>query len=62
VYSSGLFLELKRRKGGVTSPEQRDWIARLGAAGYDVRVCRGWDEARRAIEDYLGMERAKGAA
>jgi hypothetical protein len=49
----GLWLELKRRSGGRLSPEQREWIARLRAAGYRAEVCRGWEEARHCILDYL---------
>lgn len=50
----GLWLEMKRQRGGVVSPEQRAWHAALIGAGYDVRVCRGWEEAARAILIYLG--------
>jgi hypothetical protein len=49
----GLWLELKRRSGGRVTPEQREWIARLRAAGYRAEVCRGWEEARHCILDYL---------
>ena len=50
----GLFIEMKREKGGRTSAAQKEWIARLRDAGYAVEVCRGFDEARKAIERYLG--------
>lgn len=49
----GLFVELKRRKGGVLSQAQRDLFPLLEAQGYAVAVCRGFDEARQAVEDYL---------
>ena len=49
----GLYLELKRRDGGVTSPEQKIWIARLNENGYLAIVCKGWDVAREVIEQYL---------
>lgn len=49
----GLRIELKRRKGGVISASQKVWLERLNAAGYLAMVCRGWDEAREAIENYL---------
>lgn len=51
----GLFLELKRTTGGRVSPDQDGWIHRLTLAGYCVKVCRGWLEARNAICDYLGI-------
>jgi hypothetical protein len=49
-----LFIELKRTRGGRVAPEQRQWHTALLAAGYDVRVCRGWMEAATAILIYLG--------
>ena len=53
--SHGLYVELKRRKGGRLSDEQTWWIAELRRQGYRVEVCRGWDKARAAIETYLGI-------
>lgn len=50
----GLFLELKKRKGGRVSENQKNVHEALSEAGYPVRICRGWDEAKRAIEDYIG--------
>ena len=49
----GLFVELKRRKGGKVSPEQYTWIAALASEGYAATVCYGWDEARETIQRYL---------
>jgi len=49
----GLWLELKRRSGGRVTPEQREWITRLRGQGYRAEVCRGWEEARHCIVDYL---------
>lgn len=52
VYA-GLFIEMKRAKGGVVSPEQRELHAVLEAAGYVVVVARGFDAAVEAITNYL---------
>jgi len=49
----GLYLELKRVKGGVVSPEQKNWIEQLRARGYRAEICRGADEAMAVIKDYL---------
>jgi hypothetical protein len=49
----GLYVEMKRRKGAKTTPEQKEWIDALGKQGYCAVVCYGWDEAREAIENYL---------
>ena len=49
----GLFVELKKRKGGVVSREQQEWLDRLSTQGYFAVVCRGYDAAVKTIEDYL---------
>ena len=51
---TALYIELKRRKGGVVSDAQRGWIAALNRVGCRAVVCHGWDEAREEIERYLG--------
>lgn len=51
----GLFIELKRLKGGALSPEQRWWIDRLRAQGYRVEVCKGWLAAALVIAEHLGL-------
>jgi len=50
----GLYIELKRTKGGSTSDNQDDWIDALREQGYRVDVCKGWEKARESILDYLG--------
>lgn len=52
----GLFIEMKRRKGGKLSPLQVDWMEALGRQGYKTVVCFGADAAITAIEDYLLQE------
>jgi hypothetical protein len=54
VVKHGLFIELKRTKGGKVSPEQYEWIAKLEAQGYKCVVARGAEEARQFILEYLG--------
>ena len=48
-----LYVELKRRKGGRVSEEQRVWIDALNRAGNKAVICKGFDEAKAAIEEYL---------
>lgn len=50
----GLFIEMKRTKGGSVSQAQRDTMERLTHEGYCCKVCKGFEEARIAIIDYLG--------
>lgn len=49
----GLFIELKRRKGGRVSKEQAIWTISLQAQGYRAEVAKGWEEARDIIIEYL---------
>lgn len=49
----GLRIEMKRRRGGVLSDEQAEWLDYYNANGYRAVVCYGWDEARSVIEEYL---------
>lgn len=51
----GLYIELKRRKGGRVSDEQKWWIVALKAEGYQAEVCHGFDEAKQVILDYLSL-------
>lgn len=49
----GLYIELKRRKGGRISAEQLRWLEVLMHEGYACAVCLGWHEAMQVIEDYM---------
>lgn len=51
----GLYIELKRRKGGTLSKAQEAWIRALMAQGYLCAVCHGWEAARAEIERYMAM-------
>ena len=50
---TALYIEMKRRKEGRVSDAQRGWIAALNRVGCRAVVCRGWEEAKAVIEDYL---------
>lgn len=49
----GLWIELKRRKGGRLTNHQRLWLDLMDGWGHKVAVCYGWDEAREILEEYL---------
>ena len=49
----GLYIELKRRKGGRLSDAQRRWLEALRKQGYAAYVAYGWKDAAALIEDYL---------
>ena len=50
---AGLFIELKKRVGGVVSKEQGEWREYLSSVGYKVVICPGWEVAKDAIIEYL---------
>ncbi|MCM1364689.1 MAG: VRR-NUC domain-containing protein [Faecalibacterium sp.] len=52
----GLFIELKRTKGGRVSAEQQEWIDYLNSAGYFAKVCYGWFDAATTICEYLHVK------
>ena len=49
----GLYIEMKRQKGGRVSLEQKKMLLALQHEGYRVCVCRGWEEAKNAITEYM---------
>lgn len=51
----GLYIEMKRRKGGVVSDEQKRWVEELRKNGYCAVICKGWEEAASALMEYLGQ-------
>ena len=56
----GLYIEMKRIKGGRLSTEQAQWIADLLGQGYAVYKCEGWVKAKEIIESYLKIPCEKG--
>ena len=53
----GLYIELKRVRGGKVSVSQTQWIRALQQQGYKAEVCMGWEAAAEAIKEYLKGER-----
>lgn len=49
----GLYVELKRQKGGQVSAEQKAWISALRGQGYRAEVCKGATEAWDVIREYV---------
>ena len=48
----GLAIEMKVGKNTLSS-EQEEWFAYLNEAGYKAVLCYGWEQAWKAIEEYL---------
>ena len=49
----GLFIEMKRQKGGTLSKEQKSWLEYLNSVGYQATVCNGFLEGKEVIACYL---------
>lgn len=50
---TGLYIELKRIKGGKLSPDQKEWKEHLNSQGYLCLTCEGHKEAILVIKNYL---------
>lgn len=48
-----LWIEMKRTKGGSVSAEQKDWLQYLEGIGHTAIVCRGFEDAKRRVEQHL---------
>lgn len=53
--SHGLFIEMKKTKGGVVSKEQKKWRDKLEGEGYRWEVAKGCEQAKAIICDYLDI-------
>jgi len=51
-----MWVEMKRQKGGVVSPEQTDWIAYLRSIGHLVIVSKGAEDAKSQITGFKNEE------
>jgi hypothetical protein len=48
-------VELKRVKGGVLSPEQKEWIQALNEAGEYAHVCKGFGEFKELVDKIINL-------
>ena len=52
-----VFVEMKRCKGGITSPKQREWIDLLRfCEGVSAQICNGFEEAKAFISRFIEKE------
>lgn len=47
------FIEMKKKKGGVLSEDQKSWFKAINEAGIMSYVCNGFNEAKKVIDLYL---------
>lgn len=45
-----IFIEMKKRKGGVVSKEQKDFIAKAQILSHKVFVAKGYEEAKEIVK------------
>jgi hypothetical protein len=50
---AGLWIEMKRRRGGTVTAAQRWWHEELREECYRVEICRGADEAIAVLTEYV---------
>lgn len=50
----GLYIELKRQRGGRKGDLQEEWLTALEVQGYFCALCCGWELAAKTIMQYLG--------
>jgi rhodanese-related sulfurtransferase len=55
----GLWIEMKRQKGGVVSAEQKDWINYLQSVNHVCIVGKGAEAAKAAISDFHEINEGK---
>jgi len=55
----GLWIEMKRQKGGVVSAEQKDWINYLQSVNHVCIVGKGAEAAKAAISDFYEINKGK---
>lgn len=51
----GLYIELKREKGGKVSESQTEWLNYLQEKGYYAKVAFGFEDAKRIVIEYLSF-------
>lgn len=52
----GMYIEMKRRKGGVVSDDQKEFHDDMIKEGYRCVVANGCEEAIRYISDYMDLK------
>ena len=58
-FKDALYLEMKRRKGGVWGPDQKAFKVKIEALGFQYAVAKGAKEAWAIIEEFLLSEQSQ---
>lgn len=55
-----IFIEMKKKKGGTVSDEQKEWIKALNdCIGVTAYIAKGFDEAKGIIDSYIEVNKPK---
>ena len=57
VPAKGLWIEMKRVKGGALSPEQKAMMQYLEEVGYRAIVCKGAEDAKKQIQAFFDQHK-----
>jgi hypothetical protein len=52
-FCPGLWLEMKRTRGGTVSEDQKKFMSSMQQLGWQCEIAKGWIQATRIIEAYL---------
>jgi hypothetical protein len=55
----GIYVEMKKLKGGVTSAAQEAFQTEVRLRGYAAEICEGWEAARDVLLTYMGLNNGK---
>ena len=54
INNNGIFIEMKKKKGGILSKEQEEWINEINKCKcLNAYVCHGFEEAKSIIDQHL---------
>jgi hypothetical protein len=48
-----IFIEMKRKKGGILRPEQREWQEAINGTVNHFFICRGYEEAKKVVDQFI---------
>jgi hypothetical protein len=58
IKNQPFFIEMKRKKDGVVSEKQKEWIETINNCdGIKAYVCNGFEEAKKIIDNYKSYGR-----
>lgn len=55
----GLYIEMKKTKGGLQSQAQKEFESLANESGYKYFLAHGFEEARKTLEDYINKNPTK---